>query len=1049
VYGTSDGQHLWAVGFEGTILESVDGGEHWSPRASGTQSGLDSVYGSSDGQHLWAVGERGTILKSADGGEHWSPRASGTKDLLRSVYGASDGQHLWAVGFEGTILESVDGGEHWSPRASGTQNSLNSVHSTSDGQRMWAVGFEGTILESRDRGEHWSPHTSGTRNALWLVYSTSDGQHLWAVGDEGTILKSADGGEHWSSRASGTVYELRSVYGASDGQHLWVVGDEGTILESVDGGEHWSPRNSNTQSHLHSVFGASDGQHLWAVGTGGTILESADGGALWSPRASGTQDVLNSVYGANDGQHLWAVGTGGTILESVDGGEHWSPRTSGTQNALNSVYTASDGQHLWAVGGAGTILQSGNRGEHWSPRASGTQNHLDSVYGSSDGQRLWVVGLEGTILESVDGGEHWSPRATGIQTLGHKDFTSVYGTNDGQRLWAVGLEGMILEATRNGMSPFVREAHLGSTLRLNVQPGQWPVSRIRARGRTAYDAGHNVDWRKEVTCQAVGQSGWWNCPVEMKQLEAKNGDTVHFRIDVEREGGTDQYEFTTVYNPGAFVREHLPWFIAGAAAIVWIGVPSVFLFVKPLWNLRIYRALKLNQIEKLNLPVFGDTIQFLLGLVTVLPHYIRHHKTLDAWLRENVAAFRQTWNTELAQVYVPLPIRIGNEFSGDLLDRPTSDDIRKRITGARATFQIVGPGGAGKTTLARQMALWAFNDELGDYPILPIWVDEELDPDRKPLVTVVKGKLAATLETEEIEDELFTALFKKRRLLVIVDRLSERSKTTQTHIQTIYRSAKIGLLVVTSRTSLTFDGAKCINIYPEPLDSSTLLHFVTSLLRILWSEKTGTRAFSKIEEQTGLGNRLARLISVRTERGEEEVPLIPLPVRLFVEQAVQLVDDGRALDELPASLPEVYFLHLRRVNPQDPSLPHYLHNDRMIKIAKILGRLALEPNFIPKEFSRAQALAALKAAGESATETSDPIERLKLNNVLIEKEGGFDIRLRFALDPIAEFLAAAEYQEQCGSDQTKWDAVMERSSQAPGFQSALKLVRQALKPYDG
>jgi hypothetical protein len=170
---------------------------------------------------------------------------------------------------------------------------------------------------------------------------------------------------------------------------------------------------------------------------------------------------------------------------------------------------------------------------------------------------------------------------------------------------------------------------------------------------------------------------------------------------------------------------------------------------------------------------------------------------------------------------------------------------------------------------------------------------------------------------------------------------------------------------------------------------------------------------------------------------------------LFVEQAVQLVEDGRALEELPVSLPEVYFLHLRRVNPQDPSLPNYLHNDRMIKIAKVLGRVALEPNFIPKEFSRSQALAALKTAGESVAETSDPIERLKLNGVVVEKEGGFDTRLRFAFDPIAEFLAAAEYHEEYGSDQTKWDAVVERSSQAPGFQSALKLVRRAIKPYDG
>ncbi|MGI8989163.1 MAG: hypothetical protein ACR2I2_06215 [Bryobacteraceae bacterium] len=37
----------------------------------------------------------------------------------------------------------------------------------------------------------------------------------------------------------------------------------------------------------------------------------------------------------------------------------------------------------------------------------------------------------------------------------------------------------------------------------------------------------------------------------------------------------------------------------------------------------------------------------------------------------------------------------------------------------------------------------------------------------------------------------------------------------------------------------------------------------------------------------------------------------------------------------------------------------------------------------------------------------DPIERLTLNGILIEKQGGMYVRLRFALDPIAEFPAAA------------------------------------------
>jgi hypothetical protein len=94
------------------------------------------------------------------------------------------------------------------------------------------------------------------------------------------------------------------------------------------------------------------------------------------------------------------------------------------------------------------------------------------------------------------------------------------------------------------------------------------------------------------------------------------------------------------------------------------------------------------------------------------------------------------------------------------------------------------------------------------------------------------------------------------------------------------------------------------------------------------------------------------------------------------------------------------------VHPQDPSLPHFLDNDRMLNVAKALGKLALRADYMPKEFSRKEAVGAILDMGEPITKECDPIDRLKLNTVLIEREGGLDARLRSALDPIAEFLAA-------------------------------------------
>jgi photosystem II stability/assembly factor-like uncharacterized protein len=1048
VFGTSDGKRLWTVTALGTILESSDG-EHWNARTSGATVFLNSVFGTSDGKRLWAVGGEGTILESSDG-EHWNARTSRTTSYLNSVFGTSDGKRLWVVGQEGTILESSDG-ERWNARTSGTTEDLKSVFGTSDGKRLWAVGAKGTILESRD-GEHWNARTSGTTSDLNAVFGTSDGKRLWAVGGEGTILESSDG-EHWNARTSGTTAFLTSVFGTSDGKRLWAVDIRGTMLESSDG-EHWNARTSGTPKYLTSVFGTSDGKRLWAVGEKGKILESSDG-EHWNARTSGTTKSLFSVFGTSDGKRLWAVGEDGTMLEASDG-EHWNARTSGTTQDLNSVFGTSDGKRLWAVGGVGTILESRD-GEHWNALTSGTTKHLTSVFGTSDGKRLWVVGDEGTILESSDG-EHWNARTSGTS----KYLASVFGTSDGKRLWAVGRGGTILEGINRKIAPFIRDANLRSewastSLKFDLDfESPSDVQSVNVAALNEYDFQKSRSWPEQVACAPLKKANAsWQCSIDKSTLQPEvtppglSLARVHIKIEVNEKGGRQIYDFVAPFDPWSPITQHPIRTSIASTILVLFGFPSVLLFIRPLWNLRLYRALKLSRIEKIDIPGVGGVAQLILRLVAVLPWFIQRRRTLDAWVWENRERMRKAWDSEVdsgvPEVYVPLPIRLGDASSGVQTMQPGLGDFKGMIAEPRATILIIGPGGAGKTTFARQLGRWAF--EIGEgtspRPMLPLWVDEELDQDKKSLPAVVRGKLTAALPNEEIDDVLFSALLEKQRLMVIFDRLSERSATTQGHLQTIYRSARIGLLVITSRTEHRIDGAPAVKIYPQPLNSATLLRFMTELLRLYLGDSEGSRPFSSIKEQIGLGERLAELISLRTESGEEDLPLNPLPVRLFVEQAVVAVREGKQLDDLPVSLPEVYFRHLRLVNPQDSSLPHFVDSDRMLKVAKILGKLAIGANFIPTEFTRDAARAELLKAGETVTPGCDPVERLKLNGVLVEKQGGLNVRLRFALDPIAEFLAAAAWGEECGNEKDKWEQLLRESQAAPGFQSALKLVRQA------
>ena len=1067
IYGTSDGRLLWAVGQNGTIVHSSDG-EHWSAQRSGTRSDLNLIYGTSDGRSLWVVGDDGTILHSSDE-KHWSAQRSGTTDNLLWIYGTADGRSLWVVGEDGTILHSSDG-EHWSAQRSGARNYLFSVYGTSDGRSLWAVGYNGTILHSSD-GEHWGTQTTGTPDNLFSIYGTSDGRSLWAVGYNRTILHSSDG-EHWGAQRSGTRNDFRSIYGTSDGRSLWAVGYNGTIVHSSDG-EHWSAQTTGIRNYLNLIYGTSDGRSLWAVGYNGTILHSSDG-EHWSAQTSGTQNDLYSIYGTSDGRSLWAVGFDGTILHSSDR-EHWSAQISGTQNNLYSIYGTSDGRSLWAVGENGTILHSSD-GEHWSAQTSGTQNNLYSIYGTSDGRSLWAVGENGTILRSLDG-EHWAPQTSGT----HNNLLSIYGTSDGRSLWAVGENGTILRGSTIGRYPYIAEARIagqgvvGTRLEWQVTcpEGDNANASVEVSGRSYR---HRSDPSRDTLLTQQGQPRSDSCGFHQMKfdpdiVDVRPGESAYFDITFMTSRLTQHYTFNGVYEPWKWFRDYWPWLAAITLILSVVTTLFGLLHVKPLWIIYIYRALKLAQIDKLSIPGLGPHLRFALKVFTLLPYFVAHPRVLGAWVNANRGKLAAAWDpntppenpqggSHANTLYIPLPMRVGNSNSGEIIHEPNASWVATLFSGPRAVVEIVGPGGAGKTTFARQVGRWALDSgrpgRFPGHPMLPVWIDEELDSGDHTLVKAVKAKLAALLPDEEIEGDILNALLKKQRMVVIVDRLSERSGVTQALISSIYTSARVEALVITSRTQVRPIGSEPVFLYPQPLNESNLIKFMLALIDD-WAQHSpvprgsgnmpldtlSEGALSDPESQLDLAKRLTLLFRSAGGEGHEERAILPLTVRLFVEEAIRILNLGRSLDELPVSLPDVYLRYLERVNPEAPTAKNFMTNEDFLRAGMVLAKLALGDDFIPKEFFKDDARNALKQSGWTEQTKTDPIQRMVDNGILLEKTVVGHVRLRFVLDPVAENLAASAYVRECRGNVRCLDELSSNAHVSPGFQAAVNLARRA------
>ena len=244
----------WSVGKE-VLWGSGDAGRTWTPqhKADATMNAISAA----DVDHVWAVGNDGTIIHSEEGGRPtsgggrrestWLDQSSGVTLHLTDVV-VSDTENVWAVGNGGTIIATSDGGATWHSQSSGTSEDLHSV-AFADVNNGLAAGANGVILRTADGGETWSAVGSGTSERLRSVAFA--GTKAIAVGDGGTVTRSEDAGISWRMQevsyvldgdAPGEPVELRETLrgvGFIDEQRGFVYGNNGLILETPDGGESW------------------------------------------------------------------------------------------------------------------------------------------------------------------------------------------------------------------------------------------------------------------------------------------------------------------------------------------------------------------------------------------------------------------------------------------------------------------------------------------------------------------------------------------------------------------------------------------------------------------------------------------------------------------------------------------------------------------------------------------------------------------------------------------------------------------------------------------
>lgn len=263
-----------AVGADGEVQETTDGGQSWRETAPPTKAALLGV--TLLPKCAVAVGQAGAIVRR-DATGTWRKIESGTTNRLFAVAANGSGV-IVAVGAFGTILKSADYGEHWTAMApqwsaytpQGEDPHLYAVQVDADGAITIAGEF-GLILRSSDNAKTWTPVHKGEAS-LFALQVRPDGQG-YAVGQSGEVLKTGDNGSTWKALdARGNANAIYLGVQSLPGGRVIVVGMY-ELLVSDDHGASWAHWGSDRMGAQWYVGLAAGGLEApaFAVGVSGRI----------------------------------------------------------------------------------------------------------------------------------------------------------------------------------------------------------------------------------------------------------------------------------------------------------------------------------------------------------------------------------------------------------------------------------------------------------------------------------------------------------------------------------------------------------------------------------------------------------------------------------------------------------------------------------------------------------------------------------------------------------------------------------------------------------
>ena len=316
---TSRGENaLVAVGTFGVIIVSEDNGVTWQQAdvpASVALTAVDFPTGTKG----WAVGHDGLILHTADGGASWTKQLDGHQ-LNEQILAVAE-RIVEQVRAELEALEAMEEPDEYELEDAefmleeaefALEGAMDDVSAGpvrpllevwfKDENEGFVLGSYGMLLHTRDGGSSWDLVSDRMDNAeafhLNQIVPAPDGT-LFVAGEAGFVYRSSDGGESWDSLEpgyEGSFYGIVIVPNGNDSFEILAYGLRGNLFRSTDRGDSWERLDSGTAVTLTSGTLLRDGT-VFLAGQGGVILTRAPN-AGFAVAASDTDSSIAAYPGS-------------------------------------------------------------------------------------------------------------------------------------------------------------------------------------------------------------------------------------------------------------------------------------------------------------------------------------------------------------------------------------------------------------------------------------------------------------------------------------------------------------------------------------------------------------------------------------------------------------------------------------------------------------------------------------------------------------------------------------------------------------------------------